>query len=78
MLIEIESVYGDTLLHGKILPPAELTAQVKRILFAVGEEDFVSVFCARCQYEIIPHSSDHPVDYVIDLDTHLIYSPSHT
>ena len=75
MLIEIESAFGDTLLHGKHLSLPELKSQVKRILCEAGEEDFVSVFCASCQYEILPHSFDQTVDYVIDLDTHLIYSP---
>ena len=75
MLIEIESVHGDTQIHGKSLTLPELKAQVKRILSEVGEEDFLSIFCARCQYDILPYSSNQPVDCVIDLDTHLIYSP---
>ena len=75
MIIEIESVYGDTFLHGKSLSLPELKSQMRRILTEAGEEDFISVFCARCQYDILPYSSDQPVDYVIDLDTHLIYSP---
>lgn len=76
MLIEIESVYGDTLLHGKNLSLPELKAQVNCILAKAGEEDFIPIFCARCQYEILPVSSDLPADYVIDLDTHLIYPPT--
>lgn len=77
MLIEVESVYGDTLLYGKHLSSSELRAQVNRILSEAGEEDFISIFCARCQYEELPHSSDQSVDYVIDLDAHLVYSPKH-
>lgn len=77
MLIEIESTFGDTLLHGKCLPAAELKSQVKHILFEAGEEGFISVFCARCQYEVLPDLSNEPVDYVIDLDTHLIYAPTY-
>lgn len=77
MLIEIESAFGDTLLHGKSLPAAELKSQVKRILSEAGEEDFISIFCARCEYEVLSHSSGQPVDYVIDLDAHLVYSPKY-
>ena len=73
MLIEIESVYGDTLLRGRSLSLPELRSQVKHILSEVGEEDFLSIFCARCQYEVLLHAPDQAADYAIDLDTHLVY-----
>ena len=56
MLIEIESVYGDKIIHGKHIERSDLQKTVKVLLKTVGEQDFSSVFCARYGYEEILYS----------------------
>ena len=77
MLIEIESAYGDKLIHGSHLDREELQNALKEILQAVSEKDFPSVFCAHYGYEELPYSDTVHVDYTIDLDTHLLIKPKH-
>ena len=72
MLIELESVYGDKLIHGDHLKREELQNAIKEILQTVTEKDFLSAFCARYGYEELPYTVNTRVDYVIDLDTRLI------
>ena len=78
MLIEIESTYGDKLIHGSHLDRKELQNALKKILQTVSEEDFLSVFCARYGYEELPYSDTVHVDYTIDLDTHLLIKPKYS
>jgi len=47
------------------------------ILKAVGERDFLSVFCARYGYEELQYADTIKVDYVIDLDVHLLIEPKY-
>ena len=77
MLIELESVYGDKTIHGKYLNRSELQNALNEILRTVEERDFPSIFCARYGYEEVPHSDSIQVDYVIDLDTHLLIKPKY-
>ena len=77
MLIEIESAYGDKLIHGSHLDREELQNALKEILQAVSEKDFPSVFCAHYGYEELPYSDTVHVDYTIDLDTHLLIKPKY-
>ncbi|MBE6566627.1 MAG: hypothetical protein E7659_05945 [Ruminococcaceae bacterium] len=77
MLIEIESAYGDKIIHGRHLSINELKSAMEEILEIVNEKDFTSVFCSRFQYEEIPHSNDIRVDYRMDLDTHLLIKPEY-
>ena len=77
MLIEIESAYGDKIIHGRRLNICELKKTMEEILEIVNEKDFTSVFCSRFQYEEIPHSNDIRVDYKMDLDTHLLFKPEY-
>ena len=77
MLIEIESVYGDKIIHGRHLSINELKSAMEEILEIVNEKDFTPVFCSRFQYEVIPYSNDIRVDYRIDLDTHLLFKPEY-
>ena len=77
MLIELESVYGDKLIHGSHLNGNELQNAIKEILQTVSEKEFFSVFCARYGYEELPYSSAVRVDYIIDLDTHLLIKPKY-
>ena len=77
MLIELESVYGDKIIHGKQLSKNELQNALDEILKAVEEQNFLSVFCTRYGYEELQSSNTICVDYVIDLDTHLIVEPKY-
>ncbi len=77
MILEIESVYSDAILHGKTFNGDELRAIVKELLTHFDESEFVSIFCSRYDYEILPYDKDIPVDYIIDLDTHLVIKPKY-
>lgn len=72
MIIEIESVYGDKILHGRKLCERGLADAVKALIREVGEERFASEFCLRYGYEEVPYSSGAEADILIDLDTHMI------
>ena len=72
MIIEIEAYYGDCYLFGENMSLSELKEQTNSILNEVSESDFVSIFCARCNFEKLD-SYDGFADWVIDLDTHKIY-----
>ena len=77
MLIELESVYGDKIIHGKHLTKNELQSAMKEILENSAETDFLSVFCSRFGYEELPYTDAVQVDYIIDLDTHLLINPQY-
>ncbi|MBE6789478.1 MAG: hypothetical protein E7539_07485 [Ruminococcaceae bacterium] len=77
MLIEIESVYGDKIVHGKHIKQDELKKIVKNLISTVGEENFTTAFCLRYDYQEVACSQDIIIDYVIDLDTHLILKPKY-
>lgn len=77
MIIEIESVYGDVLLYGTSVCLSQLNKQVIDVLSLVSEKDFVPVFCSRYGYEITSNRADLTTDYVVDLDTHMVYRLSH-
>lgn len=77
MLIELESIYGDKIIHGKHLTRRNLQHALDEILKAVGERDFLSVFCARYGYEELQYADTIKVDYVIDLDVHLLIEPKY-
>ena len=72
MILEIESAYGDLLIHGKNLTEEELYAAVKELLTLVNEEEFPSAFCLRYNFEPLPYNADTQADFTIDLDTHLV------
>ena len=72
MLIEIESVYEDAIIHGKSLSRQELQTITKELITEVGEENFINTFCLRFNYEKLTHNSNIHSDYIIDLDTHII------
>lgn len=77
MIIEIESVYGDKLLHGKRMTLSEMNILMQNILEVADEKNFHSVFIVRTGCEEIIYTSGVLVDFVIDLDTHNIYKPSY-
>lgn len=72
MILEIESAFGDVLLHGKSFGESELRQMAKELFNLVSERDFPSVFCARYGFAVLPYDADIQADYTIDLDTHLV------
>lgn len=72
MILEIESVYGDAVIHGKRFSESELRAKIKEVLSVVGERDFPRAFCMRFGYEPVTAADGVDVDYTVDLDTHLV------
>ena len=77
MKLYIESVYGDIIIHGKRIEDEELREITKELLNLVGEKEFSSAFIMRYGYEELPFDIHTKVDYVIDLDTHLVYKPKY-
>ncbi len=77
MLIELESAYGDKIIHGKYLTKSNLQHALDEILNAVEKQDFLSVFCARYGYEELQYTDTIQVDYIIDLDTYLLIEPKY-
>lgn len=75
MIIEIESVYGDSLLHGRKMTLSEIDKIMKDVLNVVSEQEFIEVFCNRTDCEVLGYRSDVYVDYIIDLDTYTVYKP---
>ena len=75
MLIEIETVYGDKIIHGRHFEYTELKNVFRNFIATVSEKDFVATFCADYGYEEISYADDIVVDYVIDLDTHMLIKP---
>ena len=54
MILEIESVYGDSIIHGKHFTGKQLRAIVRELLTHFDESEFVSNFCIRYNYELCP------------------------
>lgn len=75
MLIKIESFYGNSLLSGKVSSIGQLKYQVMTVVADCDIQDFISVFCARYSYDIFLYDENIQVDYVVDLDTYLVYKP---
>ena len=72
MIIEIESVFGDVLVHGKHCSESELRKQVKYILSLIDEAEFTNSFCLRFGYERLSCAEQPEIDFSIDLDTHTV------
>ena len=77
MIIEIESYLGDKLLSGKKCTEKELREKFKKALKVSQDENFLRIFCSMFKFEGIPFDENIEVDYVIDLDTHLVYTPDY-
>lgn len=75
MIVEIESVYGDSLLHGRKMTLSEIDKMMKEVLNVASEKEFIEVFCNKTGCEVLGYQSDVYVDYIIDLDTHIVYKP---
>ncbi len=78
MLVEIESVYGNRLLHRKRIKFSEIKLMLENLFEIVDEKDFVAIACARLGFEELPYDEKtQEVDYVIDLSTYKIYKPQY-
>ena len=75
MILYIESVYGDVLLHGKSMEESELRRRTNERLKLVSAKDFLSSFCMRYDFEELPFDPHMKVDYIVDLDTNWVYKP---
>ena len=75
VLILIESFPRDRLISGKSCSAKELEERFRQVLKLAGEKDFADVFCRMYGFEEYLMEKDIPVDFVIDLDTHLLYRP---
>ena len=75
MLIEIESFYGNKLISGKKCTGKELRSKFKEAIKMADTDNFTVLFCRLFQFEEIPFDDNDKVDYVIDLDTYLVYKP---
>ena len=72
MMIEIESVFGDVIVHGERCNENELRKRVKYILSLASEAEFTNSFCMRFGYERLSCTEQTEIDFRIDLDTHMV------
>ena len=78
MFVLIESFLGNKLITGKKCPEKELRARMKKVIELIEKtEDFIPLFCRLFDFQEAPLSNDIHEDFVIDLDTHLVYAPKH-
>jgi len=80
MLIRIESVYGDRVLSGDPLDRQDLQKALDGIM-QMGNGHLPSVFCARfCAlygYREVQNREKVPADFLMDLDTSLVFALVH-
>ncbi|MFV0341821.1 MAG: hypothetical protein ACK5JH_02865 [Anaerocolumna sp.] len=50
---------------------------MKEILKITDSEEFTTIFCRMFYYDEYSFSDDVRADFVIDLDTHLVYAPKY-
>ncbi|MCL2545406.1 MAG: hypothetical protein FWE77_05745 [Clostridia bacterium] len=74
-MVYIESYFGDALIAGKKCSERELREKAKKALELSEANNFVALFCRMFKFEEHPLQKDVQVDFVIDLDTHLVYAP---
>lgn len=75
-IIRIDSYFVDCLIIGKVASAEQLKYRMIEVLEEAETRDFLSIFCARYNFEVL-HDEGVRADYVIDLDTHLVYKPSY-
>ena len=80
MLIEIESCGTRVLLSGKKYSSVTIKKMFYKVL-ALSREDnnFTPLFCRMYNYDVLetPSSDNTQVDYIFDLDTELVLTPSY-
>ncbi len=77
MLVYIESYWGDRLISGKKCSEKELRQKMKLVLEITQSEDFTALFCRMHQFDEYPLTDDIETDFVLDLDTCLVYKPKY-
>lgn len=80
MLIYIEKYPKDRMLSGPKCSVSELKKRVLSILTEAETKDFISIFCARYNFEELPLvklpiNENIKVDYYIDIDAGLVHKP---
>ena len=77
MLLEIESWQGNCILHLKSIPSVELKNMVNGILCETDDKNrVIQLLCAQLSGEVLD-AQFATVDYMLDLDTHWLYTPKH-
>ncbi len=75
MLIKIDCVYGDKVVVGdNHFDKSDLQKAVEEILKVADEREFPSVFCSRYGYEEVQNPGNIHADYLIDLDTSMVFT----
>jgi hypothetical protein len=77
LLVEIESIWGNKILSGKKCSKIELWQKMNDALKFTGTEEFTAIFCRMFLFEEINFSDNVRVDFIIDLDTHLVFAPKY-
>jgi hypothetical protein len=76
MIVRIESYFiHDVILSGKKCSKEELKRKLISTISKTDTIDFVPFFCRMFQFEEMPFTDDIEADFVIDLDTYLVYKP---
>ena len=75
MLIYVDSFFGDSLLSGKKCSEKELRQRVLETKNQCETSDFAALFCRKYLFDELPISEDIQVDFIVDLDTYLVYVP---
>ena len=76
MIIEIEAYnIKNVFLTGKTCTEKELKQKVSYIL-SLSNDNFVELFCRQYSFDKVNYKFNE-VDFVIDLDTHLVYHPKY-
>lgn len=80
MLIYIEMYPRDRMLHGPSCSVSELKKRVAEIQAEADTKDFISIFCARYNFEELPLDNlpinvNIKADYYVDIDAALVHKP---
>ena len=77
MLVEIESYFGDRLISGKKCTENQLREKYMQAIKIADASNFTELFCRMFSFEEYPLSDDVQVDFVMDLDTNIVYAPQY-
>jgi len=78
MLVFIESFWGNKIITGKKCTENELRNKFKKALKITQTAEFTALFCRMFQFDELPLDEDIHVDYIMDLDTLLVYKPRYS
>lgn len=75
MIIGIEGYQTEALIFGRACSQKELRRRMKEVLQLqpMGNEEFIGIFCRRYGFERAVYEQGVKPDYVIDLDTCLVF-----